>query len=247
MKREVSVRGYSPVTAGQIMRFAAALDADGKPWVQAYAYMVGASRRGDTLNQLEANWLDSWLTDSGECREPRDVIVSQVGVAELTEELFGGQRQIAQRALRKLADVGLVTLVAKGKPGHSSLYVLGIIEWGRDTKTCENVSDADVENLGSWDTNKACMGYEKQALGYKKDDLGYKQGAVTCENAPASIVNQSTYQKDNQERAPRGKSQGGDFHALRCRHCGSVNMTRNTFGMHECRDCGGVTKFRATA
>lgn len=219
------------------MRLAAALDADRKNWVQAYAYMVGVSRRGDTLGRLEAAWLEKWLSDGAANREPRDVIVSQVSIAELTGRLFGGQRQTAQRALCKLTELNLIELVEKGKPGHSSLYAMGVIHWDRDTEGQEKVSD-DVENHESvndaWDTENACMGYA----------VGYSQHHATCGN---DAVSNCIHLSGNQEKETRGKSHEGDFLALRCRHCGSAHITRNSFGLYECLECGSVTKFRATA
>lgn len=196
MRREVKVRGYGAVTAEMMFSLATALKADKRPWVQAYCYLAGRSRRGDTLDEWGALWLDRWLDDH-EGKEPRNVSIAQVGHAELTEKLFGGQRKITQRAIADLIELGLVQVIAKGQRDHVTLYFMGFIDLGpREYKKGDFVPLSNVDNPFSVVSQESGFrGTFSAVWEYVSNNGEYKRIAATCGNDAYSIGSSVDYQK----------------------------------------------------
>lgn len=196
MRREVSTCGYGTVTANMIYSLATALKADKRPWVQAYCYLAGRSRRGDTLDEWGALWLDKWLDSQEEGVEPRNVSVAQVGHAELTRELFGGQRKITQRAIDDLIELGLIQVVAKGKRGNVTLYFMGFIDFKptKEYKNGDSVPLSIVENPFSvvplTPTKRGTFSAFRSTFSAVSE---YKRVPVTCENSAYSIGSSIDY------------------------------------------------------
>lgn len=188
MRREVKTPGYGAVTASMMFSLATALKADKRPWVQAYCYLAGRSRRGDTLDEWGALHLDRWLDDYADM-EPRNVSVAQVGWAELTRELFGGQRTVTHRAITDLIDLGLIQVIAKGNRGNVSLYFMGFIDLGPEVH-----KKGDFVHLANVDNHKADC---PQASGNRYTFSGFevhvfrnevhKRHRATCGNDAYSI------------------------------------------------------------
>lgn len=195
MRREVKTAGYGAVTAQMIFSLATALKADKSPWVQAYCYLAGRSRRGDTLDEWGALQLDRWL-DSREGTEPRNVSVAQVGHAELTEKLFGGQRKITQRAIADLVERGLVQVIAKGKRGNVTLYFMGFIDLRPELREKNFTSRANVENPPDAEVLAQRLGVHPSAFGSTFSAVWeYKRPRATCGNDAYSIGYSIDYSK----------------------------------------------------
>lgn len=227
MRRDVSSHGYGTCTAQQLYRFAEALGADRKPWVQAYCLIVGASKRGSALGDVESAWLEDWISREGMALEPREAIVSQFSIGELAD-FFGGQKTIALRALDELRNRGLIEQIAKGRKGHSSLFLVGDIRYTKKQRK----RAPKAKNIQDTFSNDRVHVF---------DELGDKRDSVTSGNDDVSIVNQSISKrseplpttKESYERVARNEH----GRCFLCVICGARVGRDNRLGRFECPSC----------
>ena len=213
MRRDVSSHGYGICTAQQLYRFAEALGADKRPWVQAYCLIVGASKRGNALGDVESGWLEDWISREGMALEPREAIVSQFSISEITS-FFGGQKTIALRALDELRERGLIEQIAKGRKGHSSLFLIGDIQYTKKQKK----RVPKEENIQDTFSNDRVHVF---------DELGDKQDPVTSGNDDVSIV---IHTLSNNQAAQ-------DARCYLCPMCGGVVSRIGKTPIFDCPAC----------
>lgn len=93
-------------------------------WPRLLAPLCSLVRDGDQLPSLESVWLWGWMKETGRQFVPlsdiQTVQVSRGWVADLLD----GRDASADRAIRGLVEIGLLTPVQKGRKGHASLYVV---------------------------------------------------------------------------------------------------------------------------
>lgn len=91
-------------------------------WPRLLAPMCSIVKDGGALGLTEQRWMEEWL-DSW-CAydlEAWDLQVVQLSRAQAAA-MLDGRDATAERALRGLQEVGVLTLIHKGVKGHSSLY-----------------------------------------------------------------------------------------------------------------------------
>ncbi|WP_217969014.1 hypothetical protein [Adlercreutzia caecimuris] len=91
-------------------------------WPRLLAPLCSIVRDGGSVGSVEQGWIRDWLDRRGRGDlEFWDVQVVQLSRGQAAG-MLDGRDSTAERAIRGLQEVGVLTLVHKGVKGHSSLY-----------------------------------------------------------------------------------------------------------------------------
>lgn len=91
-------------------------------WPRLLAPLCSKVRDGGSVGDTEQLWIGRWLDSMGLYGvNPDEVQVVQLSRGEAAA-MLDGRDASAERAVRGLQEVGVLTLIHRGVKGHSSLY-----------------------------------------------------------------------------------------------------------------------------
>lgn len=219
---------YGAFTADMMGRIVALAGVGGKPWARLVVYLTDKIARGDTLEFPEAVWLDRWLSEH-EGVNCEDVLVVQVSLRRIAEDLFNGHKAMAVRAVNQLIEEGVLELVSKGQPGHSSLYIMGLL-WV--TETNEIVTHEGKGGAEAMGHRMSEVGNKSAEVGHRMSEVGNSGDCLTCGNDDISILNHS-----NSHPIYRESECKSALEDKKCPACGSSDIEAQYGALHYCRAC----------
>lgn len=223
---------YGKVTPELMGRILDACGKGGKPWARLLVYLTDKITEGGRLGEVESGWLSVWMRGEG-ISDPNSILTVQISRAQVSRELFDGQSQTTARAIEKLAELGILKLIRKGRKGHGSLYLVGLVGV---TEPCENVTGSYPQKVTKTQGNVTAsmeeLGHVSGEWGHVFEEYSHIRGAATCGNADTFIDYSETYSKKG------GELESGKVNK-KCHRCGGE---ARPFGAYllDCPKCGAV-------
>lgn len=136
-----------------------------EPWQKLFCWIAGKVRTGDKLEGRQADALLAWMTENDLLDVPTSEFYTvQFPRQQAADGLFGGGDVYVKRALDKLLEYGLLTVLAKGRKGFATLYGIAPIP-------LQNSEDYVGENKHLHNP-AACVGESDIPLHSNRDCVG---------------------------------------------------------------------------